>query len=270
MSGRVWCAAVAAVLSLLGTVLPCAGQTVGTDSVLRIGPGCRSIAAFAYAGRGDIKRVEFAPSARVAEVGEYAFWDCANLEEVVFGESVRSLGEGVLKECGALRRVVFPKRLARLPKYCCAWDTALTDVRLPQRLEDIGSHAFAYCSSLVSMPLPGTVRHIGCNVWSRCSRLEEMEFPASVTELESYALSDCVSLRRVVLPPNRSLLGELLLSGCTSLREVVEMSPQPPSYDCDSQLFEPDSELWRRVRLVVPPASEGAYRRAPGWRRFWE
>lgn len=264
---RIAVRAVGALAAMSATV---SAQTVTPDSVLVIEAGTERIEPHRYAGRGDIRRVEFAEPCRVSEVGEYAFWDCPALEEVEFPATVRTIGEGALKECFALRRVALPRGLKAVPKYLCAWDTLLRDVPLPPRVTDIGSHAFAYCASLRRMELPQTLRHVGSNVWSRCSALVEMEFPDSVTELESYALSDCTSLRRVKLPANPSMLGELITSGCTSLAEVTELSPQPPPFDCGSPLFEPDdAEAWSRCRLRVRPGLEKAYAEAPGWNRFF-
>lgn len=141
----------------------------------------------------------------------------------------------------------------------------------PVRVSDIQAHAFAYCPNLRRIDVPQGVEHIGSNVFSFCTRLEEAVLPASVTELESYVFAECDSLRRVVLPANPKMLGELIFEGCRNLEEIVELSPVPPVFDCSSTLFDPlEACMYRRCRLIVPPASESAYRAAPGWNLFFE
>ena len=138
-------------------------------------------------------------------------------------------------------------------------------------MKDIGSHAFAYCAKLERVNIPQGVEHIGSNVWSMCGSLKEIEIPSSVTELESYAFSDCSSLTKAVLPANNHLLGEWLFIGCGLLREIVCESPEPPTFDCGSPVFdESEAALYRECRLKILPGKEPLYSAAPVWRRFFE
>ena len=89
-------------------------------------------------------------------------------------------------------------------------------------------------------------------------------------ELESYAFSGCDNLVRAVLPANSNMLGELIFTGCGNLREVVCMSETPPTFDCDSPLFDPlETEIWQQCRLIIPSSSEPLYSKAPGWNLFY-
>lgn len=160
-----------------------------------------------------------------------------------------------------------------IPRDAFAWrdDFHTVQFAAPVRLRDIQAHAFAYCKALRHIEVPQGVTHIGSNVFSFCTRLEEAILPGSVTELESYAFAECDSLRRVVLPANGKMLGELLFEGCRNLEEIVEMSPTPPTFDCNSTLFDPGEDyMYRRVRLMVSEGRESAYRTAPGWSCFYK
>ena len=89
-------------------------------------------------------------------------------------------------------------------------------------------------------------------------------------ELESYAFSECVSLESAVMPANRNMLGELIFSGCRNLSRLTVMSPVPPTFDCNSFIFEPDeTELYKNCRLLVPEGKEAAYKSARGWCLFF-
>lgn len=186
--------------------------------------------------------------AEVSELPEEAFRDRPEIAEVRFerGSKIKMLPTGLFRGCVNLRRVV-----------------------LPHSLERIGAHAFAYCTRLEEISLPESLKRIGNNAFSRCSSLTRVSVPDSVTELESYAFSDCISLVEAKLPGNDSLLGELIFSGCERLRLLVEPSAVPPTFDCNSYIFEPEeTALYRQCRLEVPAGSAEKYRSAPGWEKF--
>lgn len=239
------------------------------DSVLTIACEATEIHPYEFKDRSDIREVRFEPDAKIESIGDYAFLGCENLKEIELPASLRRLGEGCFRETG-MTRVEIPASVTAIPKAAFAWCEALENVKLPERLADISSHAFAYCRKLNNIDIPESVSHIGSNAFTRCLSLEKISLPAAMKELESYAFSDCVKLREAVLPANSNMLGELIFSGCESLRDLTVMSGTPPTFDCDSFIFEPDeTALYARCRLHVPAASRSLYKIAPGWKLFF-
>ncbi|MDE7159723.1 MAG: leucine-rich repeat domain-containing protein [Muribaculaceae bacterium] len=259
----------------IGLAQDASGRLIVADTVTRILP-------YAFAGRDDIRRVEFTDESKCTEIGEYAFLGCRNLSEIILPASLETLGEGCLQECESLKSLSVPQKVKALPKEMLKWCGALESVELPRTLADIGARAFIYCTSLRSVTangaaprdiegayIPQGVEHIGSNAFGHCAALERVVIPASVTELESYAFAECTSLREAWLPANDCLLGELMFSGCRSLTDLYESSPAVPRFDCDSYIFEPDeTALYARCRLHVPAPSRPAYTCAPGWKLF--
>lgn len=165
--------------------------------------------------------------------------------------------------------VVFASRPAVIPAYAFRECPNLREVRLPESVRDIKSQAFVYCRKLQSINLPDGMTHIGANVFSFCTSLREVTLPANLKELESYAFSECTSLRRVTMPANANLLGEMLFAGCYALTELIEPSPVPPSFDCNSQPFDPEERgMLRTCTLRVPAMAVPAYRQARAWGEF--
>lgn len=165
--------------------------------------------------------------------------------------------------------VVFASRPAVIPAYAFRECPNLREVRLPESVCDIKSQAFVYCRKLQSINLPDGMTHIGANVFSFCTSLREVKLPANLKELESYAFSECTSLRRVTMPANANLLGEMLFAGCYALTELIEPSPVPPSFDCNSQPFDPEERgMLRTCTLRVPAMAVPAYRQARAWGEF--
>lgn len=239
------------------------------DSVLFVSNSVTEIKAYEFADRMDIKEVRFESGSKLKTIGEYSFLGCGNLMAIKLPESLATLGEGCFREC-AISKLTIPTNVRAIPKAMCAWNNNLESVKLPSRLSDIGSHAFAYCGELNHIAIPATVTHIGSNAFSRCRSLVEVVLPGGMKELESYAFSDCESLKSAVMPSNANLLGELIFSGCINLQALTVMSPTPPPFDCNSFIFEQDEKnLYNSCVLRVPSSSIEKYRRAPGWKLFY-
>lgn len=264
--------AIRILLLLIGICLSAVASASGLsvkDSVLVIGSDVKEIPAYKYADRSDIKMVDASKAVQLKEIGEYAFVGCSNLESILLPNGVYMIGEGAFRDCG-LTKIVLPESLKAVPRYAFRGCEKLANVKFPANLEDIGSHSFVYCKSLKDLKIPESVAHIGSNVFSMCSSIEEVELPRNLKELESYAFSDCASLKCVRMPENKNMLGELIFSGCTSLETIVEYSPVPPTFDCDSFLFDPDdTEAYQRCKLVVRKGSAEAYSKAHGWSLFF-
>lgn len=204
------------------------------------------IAERQFVDRVDIDEVFFQDGCGITEIPDYAFLGCTKLSKVRLPEGLKKIGFQSFSECSSLEYVNFPISL-----------------------EDIGSNSFTYCEKLRDPRFPEGLVHIGHNAFSFCNSLEEVFLPDSLQEIESYAFSDCKSLSKLRFPANDKMLGELILNCCPSVVEIIEPSPVPPTFDCDSFIFDPlDTAAYRRCTLVVPTASIAAYRQSPSWSMF--
>lgn len=239
------------------------------DSVARIPASLKKIPDNAFEDCKSLKKVVFDNNSQCADIGKYAFLGCENLTEITLPSSVTSLGEGAFRECASLRQIAIPSRVTAIPRYCFYGCSSLEEISLPKALKDIAKLAFIYCAKLDGVNLPSTLTHIGNNAFSRCESLSTISVPDNVLELESYAFSDCFSLTEAKLPANRKMLGELIFSGCRSLERLIEPSYTPPTFDCESFIFEPDdAEAYERCSLVVKSGRASSYKKAHGWRLF--
>lgn len=222
-----------------------AGPAV-TDSVLVIPAGTRSIGAQAFIDRSDFREIRFEQPCTLADIGEYAFMGCHELRSVSLPASVRKIGTGAFRDC-----------------------PQLAEVALNDGLKDIASQAFAYDYALTDIDIPASVSHIGANAFSFCTSLRSAILPPNAREIESYIFSDCSAMTSVTFPANSNMLGEMMLYGCRQMREVTVPSATPPTFDCNSQLFDLEEEpVYKHCTLRVPAGAEARYREAPGWRHF--
>ena len=85
----------------------------------------------------------------VTDIGEIAFYGCANLKEVVFPSSLRFIREEAFG------------------------DSAITEAILPAGLELIDEKAFFSCEDLRKAEVPGISTRIGSDAFGCCDRLHE-------------------------------------------------------------------------------------------------
>ena len=235
-----------------------------------IWPGTvKEIPAYQFKDDSELKSIKIEEG--VTEIGEYCFLGCTSLEKVSLPSTLKKIGEGAFRECKSLKKLIIPDGIEVIPSYMCYWDTSLDSIYLPQSVKDIGRSAFAYCHNLKLIQFPDSLTHIGPNAFNECRSLKKVEIPDSMEELESYAFADCSSLERIKLPANNKMLGELLLIGCVNLKEIEIKSKEPPTFDCNSPLFDPsEKEMYRRCRLIIDSESEKKYSEAPVWELFFK
>ena len=170
------------------------------EGVFRVPENTTVIGAKAFSGQS-FKKIILPYTVR--EIGEYAFENCFNLEEVVVetdltsGEggysNLSTVGEAAFKYCYSLKKIDLSRtRITRLQKETFYRCESLSEILLPDTLEIIGletdslssssstSSVFYYCESLRSIKLPEGFKRINGSSNFNYSGLEEMVFPESM------------------------------------------------------------------------------------------
>ena len=170
------------------------------EGVFRVPENTTVIGARAFSGQS-FKKIILPYTVR--EIGEYAFENCFNLEEVVVetdltsGEggysNLSTVGEAAFQYCYSLKKIDLSRtRITRLQKETFYRCESLSEILLPDTLEIIGletdslssssstSSVFYYCESLRSIKLPEGFKRINGSSNFNYSGLEEMVFPESM------------------------------------------------------------------------------------------
>lgn len=151
----------------------------------------------------------------VTEIGSEAFHDCANLESVVFPNSVNMIPAnafyvesiGLRIRCPKLKSVVLPVHAA-IGSYAFYGLQSLESVTLnkddkaaapPREDAAIGDEAFSLCRKLKEITIPEGVEAIGDSAFYSC-RLERVSLPASLKTIGRHAFLNCFSLREIAIP----------------------------------------------------------------------
>lgn len=167
-------------------------------------------------------------------VGDRAFYNSYNLNNVTFGRGIVTIGNEAFKDCASLAAVEL--------------DGSGEGV---SQLEEIGNEAFSGCSSLGSLTLPNSVRSLGNFCFYNCRRLSAVELDADgssqLTTIGHGLFYGCEGLTQLALPAKVRLSGysganspdndvHLLFYGCDQLRDLVL-----PEFDRVGQTFRYDN-----------------------------
>ena len=132
----------------------------------------------------------------VTSIGDYAFFDCTGLINVIIedGWKFLNLGSNVFYGC-PISKLYLGRSLS---SYSFRDIETLTDVTIGNSVTSIGDSAFSGCTGLSEISIPGSVTSIGDRAFSGCTGLTEISIPGSVKSIGDYAFQDC-SLSNVVI-----------------------------------------------------------------------
>lgn len=130
--------------------------------------------------------------------------------------------------------------------------------------ETIPNNAFHSHKILQSIIFPKNMRTIGTQSFYACRSLRKITLPSSLQRVGDAAFSSCSNLEEITIEGTPTL-GEFAFRGLENLKTITVNSAIPP-VACASTFEGIDR---RNVKLVVPKGSEIKYRKAEGWKRFY-
>ena len=130
-------------------------------------------------------------------IGDYMFYDCDNLQNIVLPDGVTSIGEYAFYLCHSL-----------------------TFIDVPDSVNTIGKKAFRSCSSLVSIKIPDGVTAIGYRTFLECRSLTTIDIPNGVNIIGEEAFCGCSSLTSIYVPNSVTTIGQNAFGYCSSLTSI--------------------------------------------------
>ena len=139
-----------------------------------------------------ITRLEIPDS--VESIGEYAFYRCYDLKEVVPGDGVVTLGAHCFENCADLPSAPVGSRVATIGGSAFAGCTGMTSATLGRSVTTLGGSAFLGCTRLKDVTLNQGLAKICTSAFQGCSSLETLVIPSSVQTIEACAFKNCTFL----------------------------------------------------------------------------
>lgn len=134
----------------------------------------------------------------VVAIGDYAFYGCEDVKNVIIPDGVTSIGEYAFCGCDAMVSVTIPPTVA-----------------------SIGDRAFYDCTSLTDADIPDSVTSLGYGVFEECKGLKHVTIGRGVSEIPDQMFVNCESLTSVIVPEGVKSIGNWAFWGCKSLDSIV-------------------------------------------------
>ncbi len=152
----------------------------------------------AYIGNESVVEVPAKHNGKtVTMIGERAFYDCSQINEVVLPNTIKEIGTEAFGYCTSLTKIEIAA-CTRLKDKAFIGCTALAEIYFPDGLVSIGTSPFTECSSLVKITIEsGTVSN---SVFAGNKYVKEIVLGSGVTEIAQNAFQGCSSLDRLTIP----------------------------------------------------------------------
>ena len=105
-------------------------------------------------------------------IPDAAFYNCQNLNNILFLSTLQSIGASAFYNCNRLTSL---------------FDKDTLDVKADWILSSIGDYAFANCSNLSAFDIPASIFSIGIDVFKSCRNLQNINFDISHEEFAKLA-----------------------------------------------------------------------------------
>lgn len=127
-------------------------------------------------------------------IGNYAFYNCHDLEKMRLPESVEEIGDGVFKNCDHLEELKLPEHIKRIGEEAFYQCIQLKKIQIPEEVEVLEKSVFEDCISLFSVTLSKRLKEIEKRAFLGCSSLKSLELPDNIQWIEEDAFEECKDL----------------------------------------------------------------------------
>ncbi|NCA66552.1 MAG: hypothetical protein EOM87_00660, partial [Clostridia bacterium] len=153
-------------------------------------------------------------------LGFGVFSNCANIEEIVIGDTVTGIGERAFWGCSGLSSVTLSANLCGISENAFTDCIGLSVIVIPDSVVAIDAYAFSGCTGLVGITVPSSVLTIGASAFSGCSALTDITIEYGVKEIREGAFGGCGNLTAVVVPDSVESIGNSAFKGCVKLTTI--------------------------------------------------
>ena len=178
----------------------------------------------------------------VTSIGAEAF-SCSSLTSVTIGDGVKTIGEYAFYNCDSLTSITIPDSVTSIGDYAFTRCYGMTSVTIGKGVASIGYMAFYHCTNLTSVTILDSVTSIGAEAFAYCGRLTSVAMGNGVTSIGDYAFSECTSLTSVTLPSSVSSIGYMVFAWCIKLTDIMVDTNNPNFTSANGNVYSKDGKI---------------------------
>jgi uncharacterized repeat protein (TIGR02543 family) len=175
--------------------------------------------------------INFDAGVDLETIGDYAFYKCISLPEIVLPQTVKTVGEYAFSHCVSLKSITLSNAMTEIKDRTFSYCEALESIVIPDSVTKIGAYAFYKNSGLKEIDLGVGVQSIGEYAFFEAIALEVLELPANIQEVGRYAFKGSAALQSLVLTPDIEVIGEHAFYGCNLMTIYSDASAKVEGWD---------------------------------------
>lgn len=157
----------------------------------------------------------------ITEIGNFAFSGCTRLSKIEIPTSVTSIGDGAFSGCDLLDSITIPSSVTSIGDGAFSGCTRLKFINIPNTIEEIKDSTFSKCIGIERITIPSSTTSIGDAAFYGCKGLKDIIIPNSVTEIGDYAFRDCKKLESIIIPKSVTRISEGIFDNCSELSTII-------------------------------------------------
>ena len=152
-------------------------------------------------------------------IGDYMFYDCANLQNIILPNSVTLIGTNAFIFCDALISIVIPEDVTSIGDGVFSGCDALYSTTIGNGVVSIGDNAFYNCDALNSIIIPDNVTLIGDRVFYDCDALKNVTILSGSIGNEAFRY--CSALTSAIIGNGVTSIGNNAFQDCRTLISIT-------------------------------------------------
>ncbi len=108
-------------------------------------------------------------------IGDYAFWRCSNVNEIVMPNTVTSMGKYVFAYAEDIETVILSENLTTISERAFYECSSPSEISIPEKVTCVEKYAFASMNSLTKIHIPQNVTEIAEGAFMACRNLHDIE-----------------------------------------------------------------------------------------------
>ena len=169
---------------------------------------------------------------KVTSIGSKAFQFCQGVKSVELGENVEIISEDAFYDCSSLQTISIPDTVISIGAEAFKYCDNLTNIFIGKGVQTLGKDAFYQCSSNLKNVVVSTENTYYCSV-NNClieistktlilgSNNGIIPTDGSVTSISSYAFYGCIELEEITIPSSVKKINDWAFSYCKKLSKLT-------------------------------------------------
>jgi len=217
-----------------------------------------SIGDFAFFWENGLQGVSFQYGSQVRRIGDFAFADTPNLQNVTLPLNLTHIGFRAFAAARNLESLTLPDSLTSIGSEAF-WNTGLRSINIPPQITFIPQGAFRESLNLETVNIQGNVTSISDAAFQNTPSLTNINLPNSLTTIGRYAFQR-TGLKEIRIPSSVNSIGSNAFADSEFLHSI-HMSRETPPNLINQNAFANTPFL----RIYVPNHRLMAYKNAHNW-----